>query len=215
MRPDLICECTWWREGYRRVAGVDEAGRGALFGPLVAAAVILPPDVDLGRLPGLADSKLLPPHVREVLYDHILAEAEAVGVGVVSAAVVDGAGLQKANVRAMTRALEALPATPEVVLVDGLGPCPPGYRTCALIDGDALCASVSAASIVAKVVRDRLVCELATIFPGYSLESNKGYSTVEHLAALERLGPTRLHRRSFAPVAVAWALGHPQGSPSP
>ncbi|NPV07718.1 MAG: ribonuclease HII [Anaerolineae bacterium] len=208
MRPDLVCECTWWREGYRRVAGVDEAGRGALFGPLVAAAVILPPDLDLSRLPGLADSKLLSPHAREALYDRILAEAEAVGVGAVSAATVDRAGLQKANVEAMTRALEALPVRPDLVLVDGLGPCPQGYRTSALIDGDALCASISAASIVAKVARDRLVCELATIFPGYSLECNKGYSTAEHLASLQRLGPTRLHRRSFAPVAALLASGH-------
>ncbi|MGI6208993.1 MAG: ribonuclease HII [Anaerolineae bacterium] len=187
------------------MAGLDEAGRGALFGPLVAAAVVLPPDLDLSRLPKLADSKLLSPRAREALHRQILAEAAAVGVGIVSAELVDRLGIQKANVMAMARALEALSSAPELVLVDGLGPCPPGYRSCAVIDGDSLCASVSAASVVAKVTRDRLVCELATVFPGYALESNKGYSTAEHLAALRRLGPTRLHRRSFEPVAAAWA----------
>mgnify|MGYP005840488389 CR=1 FL=1 len=197
-------EKTWWREGYRRIAGVDEAGRGALFGPVVAAAVVLPPDWDQGKAPGLADSKLLSPEKRESLYDLIVAEADAVAVGVIAAAVIDKVGIVPATVAAMSEALGHLSVRPDMIIVDGPGPLPVGYRACAVIDGDALCGSVAAASVVAKVTRDRLVCELAVSFPEYGLEHNKGYGTEEHLRALKQFGPCRLHRRSYAPVAAAW-----------
>ncbi len=184
MGPSLSVESTWWREGYRLVAGVDEAGRGALFGPVVAAAVILPPDVDLGCLPGLADSKLIGPQVRAELLIRIASTAVAVGVAAASAAIVDQIGIQKANLLAMQRALENLSPAPEIVLVDGLGPVPAAHRVCAMIGADRLCASVSAASIVAKVTRDRLVTELAQVFPGYGLDRHKGYGTTAHLQCL-------------------------------
>ena len=205
MEVRLSLEATWWREGYRWVAGVDEAGRGALFGPVVAAAVVLPPDVELDLLPRLADSKLLSPRVRESLLSQIEKVALAVGVAAVSAAAVDHLGIRCANILAMQRALERLSPAPDFVLVDGIGPCPRGYRACAVVDGDRLCASVSAASIVAKVTRDRLVTELAAVFPGYGLEQHKGYGTAGHRRALEALGPTPLHRRSFAPVSLLCA----------
>lgn len=205
MGPSLSVESTWWREGYRLVAGVDEAGRGALFGPVVAAAVILPPDFDLGCLPGLADSKLIGPQVRAELLIRIASTAVAVGVAAASAAIVDQIGLQRANLLAMQRALENLSPAPEIVLIDGLGPGPASYRVCAMIGADRLCASVSAASIVAKVTRDRLVTELAQAFPGYGLDRHKGYGTTAHLECLATLGPTPLHRFSFSPVAAAAA----------
>jgi len=203
-RPGLGLETTWWREGYRYVAGVDEVGRGALFGPVVAAAVVLPPDWSLLEAPGLADSKLLSPEKRERLHELIATQADAVAVGVVAAAVIDQVGIVRATVAAMSESLGRLSVRPEMVIVDGRGPLPGGYRACAVIDGDALCGSVAAASIVAKVTRDHLVCELALLFPEYGLERNKGYGTEEHLQALKHIGPCRLHRRTFAPVAAAW-----------
>jgi len=182
------------------VAGVDEVGRGSLFGPVVAAAVVLSPDWDPARAPGLADSKLLTPAKRDRVFQLILAEAESVAVGVMPADAIDARGILPATVAAMSMALGRLSVPPDMVIVDGTGPLPGGYRACALIDGDALCASVAAASVVAKVSRDALVCELAKLYPGYGLEHNKGYGTEEHRAALERLGPSPLHRRSYAPV---------------
>lgn len=202
MFPNLALEATWWREGYRRVAGVDEVGRGALFGPVVAAAVMLPPDFDLEQLPHLADSKLLSPQVRESLLDPIAALALSIGVAAISGPDIDRLGIQRANLMAMQRALESLSPAPDVVVVDGTGLNPSGYRACGMAHADRLCASVSAASIVAKVLRDRLVTELASVFPGYGLERHKGYGTPEHRLALETLGPTPLHRRSFAPVST-------------
>ncbi len=201
--PDLTLEATWWCEGYRRIAGVDEVGRGALFGPVVAAAVVLPPDWDPSLAPGLTDSKLLAPQRRQELHDIIVARAVAVSVGLASSEVIDEIGIVPANLRAMSEALSGLDPAPDVVIVDGIGPLPKGYRGCALIGGDARCLSVSAASVVAKVTRDRLVCELAREFPQYDLDGNKGYGTPSHREALARLGPTRLHRYSFSPVAAA------------
>ncbi|MHB0876117.1 MAG: ribonuclease HII [Anaerolineae bacterium] len=195
-----MLEATWWCEGYRRVAGVDEVGRGALFGPVVAAAVVLPAGWALERIPGLRDSKLASRPQRERLYECVLAEAVSVAVGVCSAAIIDEIGIAPATLRAMGDALSGLASPAEMVIVDGLGPLPRGYHGCALVDADALCASTSAASIVAKVTRDRLVRSLAPSFPGYCLEANVGYGTAAHLVALATLGPSPLHRRTFAPV---------------
>jgi len=175
---------------------------------VVAAAVILPPGFDLALLPRLSDSKLIGPQTRSELRVRIGEVALAVGVGAASAGTVDRIGIQQANLLAMKRALENLSPAPEIVLVDGLGPVPALYRACALIRADRHSASVSAASIVAKVTRDRMVTELARVYPQYGLEHHKGYGTALHLERLAALGPTPLHRFSFAPVAAS-AADHP------
>ena len=181
----------------RAVAGVDEAGRGALAGPVVAAAVILPPGP---RLRGLADSKLLTPAAREGLYARIRAQALAVGVGTVEAAIVDAANVLQATLMAMAQAVAALHARPDIVLVDGNIVPPLALASRAIPHGDALVPAISAASIVAKVTRDRLMADLAGRFPGYGFDRHKGYGTADHQAALERHGPSPVHRVSFAPV---------------
>lgn len=178
------------------VAGVDEAGRGPLAGPVVAAAVVL----TATRFPkGVGDSKQVPPELREALYPRIMS-ACAVGVGICSVEEIDRLNILRASLLAMRRALDALPLAPTAALVDGNQPpefpCP---VTC-VVEGDAKCLSIAAASIVAKVTRDRMMRDLALAHAGYGWETNFGYGTPEHRAALRRLGPTPLHRRSFAPV---------------
>ncbi len=194
-------EARAWRTGLVRIAGVDEAGRGPLAGPVVAAAVIIEP---ARRIRGLADSKLLPPERREELFERIQARAVAVGVGIVDHDTIDRINILEATRRAMQQALAGLAIAPELVITDfvklaGLA-CP--QRN--LVDGDARCASVAAASIVAKVVRDRLMLEADREFPEYGFARHKGYATPEHLAILDRLGPCALHRRSFSGV---WRQG--------
>ena len=194
-------EAQAWREGVARVAGVDEAGRGPLAGPVVAAAVIIAPD---RRIKGLADSKLLPPERREELYSVIQERALAVGVGSADHETIDRINILQATRQAMAGALSALGVTPELVITDfvvlaGL-PCP--QRN--LVAGDRRCASVAAASIIAKVTRDRMMVALDTQFPEYGFARHKGYATPEHLAALDRHGPCPIHRRSFSGV---WRQG--------
>lgn len=183
--------------GARRVAGVDEAGRGPLAGPVVAAAVW----IDDLRIPdGLDDSKKLPAQRREALFDIILGCCD-VGVGVATLDEIDSLNILRASHLAMCRAVSALAEAPDHVLIDGN--MIPETLTCraeCVVGGDALCLSVAAASIVAKVTRDRLMVDLAQQYPGYGWERNAGYPTPEHIAALEKLGPTPAHRRSFAPV---------------
>lgn len=190
--------------GCRLVAGVDEAGRGPLAGPVVSAAVVLDPDA-IPR--GLDDSKVLKPERREELYLEIMASAE---VAVVSAPPwrIDRDDIRKATLWAMCAAVDALPRRPDRVLVDGREfpdglPCPAD----AIVDGDAIVLSIAAASIIAKVTRDRLMRRLGTVNPGYGLERHMGYATAEHRAALSELGPLVHHRKSFAPVRLALA-GH-------
>ena len=194
-------EARAWRSGVGRVAGIDEAGRGPLAGPVVAAAVILAPD---RRVASLADSKLLTPERREELFLVIHERALAVGVGVVDHETIDRVNILEATRRAMTGALAALSVVPELVITDFVAlpalPCP--QRN--LVAGDRRCASVAAASIVAKVTRDRLMLEADRRFPEYGFARHKGYGTVEHLAALDRHGPCPIHRRSFAGV---WRQG--------
>ena len=184
-----------------RVAGIDEAGRGPLAGPVVAAAVIIAPD---RRIKGLADSKLLPPERREELFHVIQERALAVGVGVVDHETIDRINILQATRRAMTEALAALAVTPELVITDFVAlaglPCP--QRN--LVAGDRRSASVAAASIVAKVTRDRMMVEVDAQFPEYGFARHKGYATPEHLAALDRHGPCPIHRRSFSGV---WRQG--------
>jgi len=184
-----------WNAG-RLVAGVDEVGRGALFGPVVAAAVVLNPE---DRIRGLNDSKLLDAPERERLNRHIQKRALAWAVAAADAACIDAINILQASRRAMLAALQLLPQAPDFVLVDAVTLEWPG-RQQALIHGDARSASIAAASIVAKVHRDALLCRWDTVFPAYRLASNKGYGTPHHLAAIERWGPSPLHRRSFAPL---------------
>lgn len=193
---DLKLERRYARRGFRCVAGLDEVGRGPLAGPVVAAAVVLDPK----RMPeGLADSKALTPARRAALFSTILATAR-VGVASVSAPEIDRLNIRQASLLAMCRALAALPCEPDFAIVDGNDPPALPCDVETVVKGDAKVASIAAASIVAKVVRDRLMARQALIYPGFGFAENAGYGTPAHLAALSREGPCPLHRRSFAPV---------------
>ena len=194
-------EARAWRTGLARVAGIDEAGRGPLAGPVVAAAVVIAPD---RRIRGLADSKLLPPERREALFAVIQEEALAVGVGIVDHETIDRVNILQATRRAMAGALAALAVIPELVITDfvTLAGLPCAQRN--LVGGDRRSASVAAASIIAKVTRDRIMVAMDTRFPEYGFARHKGYATAEHLAALDRHGPCPIHRRSFSGV---WRQG--------
>jgi ribonuclease HII len=184
------------RAGRTCIAGLDEVGRGPLAGPVVAAAVVL----DLKRVPaGLADSKALPKARREELFVEIVATA-AVGVASMSHTAIDTINIRQASLSAMVRALAALPCRPDFALVDGNDPPRLPCPVEAHVQGDATIASIAAASIVAKVVRDRIMARLHGHYPSYGFETNVGYSTAAHLAALGTNGPCPFHRQSFAPV---------------
>ncbi|HXF37639.1 MAG TPA: ribonuclease HII [Actinomycetota bacterium] len=191
-------------QGFRLIAGVDEAGRGALAGPLVAAAVILPEGFDLD---GIADSKALTPAQRARCYERIVREAVAVSVHRVTPARIDRRGLHRSNLWLLRRAVRALPIRPDYVLSDGFPLRRLGLPALSIRKGDAVTASVAAASIVAKVVRDRAMDRYHRRFPVYGFDHNRGYGTPEHRAALDRHGPCPIHRRSFQGVAAlpeAW-----------
>lgn len=190
-------ETGYHRQGCRLVAGVDEAGRGPLAGPVVVGAVILPPGC---RLTGLDDSKKLTAEQREELYDKIKATAVAVSHAVIAVEDIDRINIYQATVKGMYTAVAALDPAPDAVLVDAVPLRALTVPHQAIIEGDALSASIAAASVIAKVERDRLMCALDQEFPGYGFARHKGYATPEHLAALRRLGPCAIHRRSFAPV---------------
>jgi ribonuclease HII len=205
IRPSFRRERAAIRRGVFPVAGCDEAGRGPLAGPVVAAAVILDPK----RIPrGLDDSKKLDPAERERLYARICACAE-VGIAFGSRARIDRDNIRQASLWALARAVAALPVRPRLVFVDGIDRIDAGCDCEAVVSGDALVLSIAAASIVAKVVRDRLMVQLGAAHPGYGFERHMGYSVPEHFKALARLGPTIHHRRSFAPVAAAYGDGEP------
>lgn len=189
-----------YRKTFGLLAGVDEVGRGALAGPVVAAAVILPEDFEH---PELDDSKCLSPAKREELYEIIISEAVAWAVARIENAEIDEIGILKASLKAMAQALESLSPSPQLALIDGRFTTPWAGLQKAIIDGDALCQSIAAASIVAKVFRDRLMKEAAKVFPQYGFERHKGYGTREHLEALRTYGPCPIHRLSFRPVAEA------------
>lgn len=197
-RPTLEREIAFWQAGGGVVAGVDEAGRGPLAGPVVAAAVVFPPYCKVIR--GLRDSKLLPPAKRTRLALVVRARALAIGVGAASVREIDRLNIRRASILAMRRAVLRLGLAPALILVDGL-PCPElGMPHDAIVDGDAQCQSIAAASVVAKTLRDVLMERLGRRHPRYDWESNKGYGTPNHLAALATWGFTRHHRTSFAPV---------------
>jgi ribonuclease HII len=177
--------------------GVDEAGRGPWAGPVVAAAVTL----DFKNIPlGLNDSKKLTEAKREALYEPIMRSA-SVGIGVASAALIDEINILQATFRAMSEAVAALGSNVTMALVDGNRPPPLSIRTQTIIEGDGKCLSIAAASIIAKVTRDRMMLDLDKRFPGYDFYRHKGYGTRVHMAALQRIGPCTEHRMSFKPVA--------------
>ena len=199
----LYYEERFWSRGLSRVAGVDEAGRGPLAGPVVAAAVILRPGISV---PGARDSKALSKRKREALAGLILSEAAAVGVGAASVREIDRENILVSTRLAMTRALRNLPHAPDHVVVDGLPVKGLGWVHEAVVGGDARVHSIACASIVAKVVRDRLMLRLAGRYPGYGWETNMGYGTAEHRAALEQHGPTPHHRLTFGGVQMKLGL---------
>jgi ribonuclease HII len=200
LRPSFRRERAAMKRGVFPVAGCDEAGRGPLAGPVVAAAVILDPR----RIPrGLNDSKKLTAAEREKLYQRICATAE-VGIAFGSRARIDRDNILQASLWALARAVAALPVRPRLVFVDGRDRIDVDCDCQAVISGDALVLSIAAASIVAKVVRDRLMMQVGAAHPGYGFERHMGYSVPEHFRALTALGPTVHHRRGFAPVAAAF-----------
>ena len=188
--------------GFRRIAGIDEVGRGSLAGPVVAAAVILP---DRHRIKGLRDSKVLSRARREALYERILDRAEAVGVGCIEVEVIDRINILQATKLAMREALGHMAEAPDHLVIDALSLREVDLPQRPIIDGDAISASIAAASIVAKVTRDRICAEFDARYPAYGFARNKGYGTRRHVDALLREGPCEWHRRSFAPLRLLLA----------
>ncbi len=201
-RSLLDYESGFWGRGVL-VAGVDEAGRGPLAGPVVAAAVVLPPGV---AVEGAGDSKQLSAEVREEVFARVRERARWVGVGAASVREIDRLNILRATTRAMRRALEHIPERPGQVVVDGRPVKNLGWEHEAVVDGDALIHSVACASIVAKVMRDRLMLRLAVLYPGYGWETNMGYATLQHREALQALGPTPHHRVTFLGVQLDLGL---------
>jgi ribonuclease HII len=195
--PNFRRERALLKRGIWPIAGCDEAGRGPLAGPVVAAAVVLDPD----RIPkGIDDSKRLTPERREELFEEICA---CVSVAVASRERIDRDNILRASLWALARSVHALPEKPKHVFVDGRDKLNVACECDAVIGGDGRIVSIAAASIIAKVTRDRLMCALAEACPGYGFEQHKGYSVPEHLEALDRLGPSAHHRSFFAPVVAA------------
>ncbi len=193
----LLEEKKLWQKGYLLLAGIDEAGRGPLAGPVVAAACILPTQFNL---PGLNDSKMLTESKREKLFSQIQTQAIDCAIGSAEPAEIDALNILQATKLAMKRAVEGLTVRPHYLLIDALTLPAVNLPQLPLVGGDRLSASIAAASILAKVTRDRLMVELDTLYPEYTFSKNKGYGTSEHMKVLRRLGPCPLHRRSFAPV---------------
>jgi len=189
--------------GFHRIAGIDEVGRGSLAGPVVAAAVILP---DRHRIKGLRDSKVLPQSRREALYELILDRADGVGVGCMEVEVIDRINILQATKLAMRQALGHLSPAPDHLVIDALSLREVDLPQRPIIDGDAISASIAAASIVAKVTRDRICAEFDHRYPAYGFARNKGYGTPLHVEALINEGPCERHRRSFAPLRL-WLAG--------
>ena len=211
--PNLQFELAFWSDGYRVVAGLDEAGRGAWAGPVVAAAVVLPPlDAAQARnwmrselyraVSRVDDSKRLTPKAREELFEPIRACALACATGAASHQEIDEIGIVPASKLAMQRALDGLSLSPDALLLDALVLQEVDLVQMGVVHGDGLSVSIAAASILAKVTRDRLMCDLESDFPGYCFSHHKGYGTAEHVAALARLGPSAIHRRSYEPIRL-------------
>jgi ribonuclease HII len=196
--PNFIHEEKLLAKGCAYIAGVDEAGRGPLAGPVVAAAVIFAPHK---KIKGLKDSKLLTPKFREEIYHEILANSKCVGIGIVSERIIDKINILQATLLAMHRAISRLAVVPHHVLIDGINKVNSLVTPqTTIIEGDNISASIAAASVVAKVTRDRIMKNLSVLFPDYGLEQHMGYGTEKHLKALKGRGPLPIHRKTFAPV---------------
>ena len=198
--PSFVEEKLLEAQGYRRVAGIDEVGRGPLAGPVVAAAVILPRDIDAPWLNLVRDSKQLTPSRREFLFHHIHEVAVGIGIGMAGSEVIDSQGIIKATRLVMKLAIDQLQPPPESLLIDYMSLPEVKLPQKKIPKGDSRCFSIACASIIAKVTRDRLMVELDETYPGYRFAVHKGYGTREHLTCLRRLGPSPIHRRSFKPV---------------
>lgn len=195
--PTDYFEKLYQGQGYRRIAGIDEAGRGPLAGPVVAAAVILPEE---GFPLRLFDSKKIPSKKREELYGQILEKALGVGIGIVPPEEIDRINILQATLKAMVLAVERLPLTPDLILIDGRQRLPIPLPQRSLCKGDTMCNSIMAASIVAKVTRDGLMLEGHRRYPQYNFAKHKGYGTAEHRRAIERFGVCEFHRKTFRGV---------------
>jgi len=187
-------------QGYQLIAGIDEVGRGALAGPVVAAAVILPSHINVPWLNQIKDSKQLTPAKRELLSHHIYEIAISTGIGITPNNAVDELGIVKATRLAMKSAVEKLSPPPEFLLIDYMHLPGVPLPQAGITNGDALCFSIACASIIAKVWRDCLMAELDQAYPGYGLAQHKGYGTQKHLSCLCQLGPSPIHRQSFKPI---------------
>jgi ribonuclease HII len=207
--PNLDEEDKLKSQGYELIAGIDEVGRGALAGPVVASAVILPNPASLSWFGLVRDSKELNSRKRESLFDLISKEATAVGIGIIPPQVIDSVNILKATRMAMIQAVEKLPIQPSFLLVDrlGLSQCPVPQR--GITRGDKTCLSIACASIIAKVTRDRMMEEFDKTYPGYGFAQHKGYGTGIHLSCLRKLGPSPIHRLYFAPVRNVIASQNP------
>jgi ribonuclease HII len=202
--PGWAVEVDLWNRGYSFVAGIDEAGRGALAGPVVAAAVVIPPGTAIAHVD---DSKRLTRPAREALFRKICQVAAGIGVGYIDAAVIDRINIRQGTLLAMQAAIQDLPVEPDFLLIDGCDRVTTSQLQRTFVRGDQTIGSIAAASIVAKVTRDQLMASFDGEFPGYGFAQHKGYGTVVHLRAIQQLGPCAIHRRSFrgvAPMADAY-----------
>jgi len=198
--PYLHIESRLWKSGFQAIAGCDEAGRGPLAGPVVAAACILPRHV---RFPSIKDSKQLSEEELDLAYNELTTNPRVIwAVSVVDSVMIDKINILRATLLAMKQAVEALRNSPDFVLIDGRDAPPLLCPYQIVIKGDSQSQSIAAASVLAKVTRDRLMVEYDAQFPGYGFKEHKGYGTKEHLNALDKLGPTSIHRRSFGPVTA-------------
>ena len=184
-------------QGYRFIAGIDEAGRGPLAGPVVASAVILPPDISID---GVDDSKKLSSEKREILFKIIKEKALSVGIGIISSKVIDEINILEATREAMLNAVENLKITPDLIIIDGITPIKSSIKQLTIMKGDSLSQSIAAASIIAKVTRDRLMLDYDAKYPTYLFAKHKGYGTAEHLERIKEFGPCEIHRNSFKGV---------------
>ena len=193
----LLFEKTAYSSGFMCVAGIDEAGRGPLAGPVMAAAVILPKGL---TIIGVDDSKKLSPGKREKLFDIIMDQAVSVGVGVISPAEIDQINILQATRRAMLAAVQQLSVKPDYLLIDGISTIASTLPQKTIKKGDSLSLSIAAASIIAKVTRDRIMVEMDSKYPGYGLAGHKGYGSAAHMEAIRKLGPSPIHRMTFGGV---------------
>lgn len=198
--PTFTEERAQWARGLHRIAGIDEAGRGPLAGPVVAAAIMLPLKFRRDWLSQVADSKLLTASRRDYLYGRLTVAAVSFGVGVIDSRTIDVVGIAKATRLAMKTAVRQLQPTPEFLLIDYFKLPEVRLPQKGVVDGDSLCISIACASIIAKVTRDRLMVDFDRTYPGYGFANHKGYGTAQHLECLRRLGACPIHRRSFQPV---------------